>query len=111
MYILGGYINNYVLSVRTKSQTHSQEWSGAEQWNGTTDINPPRFPDSNRSRLAVHGLLELQGEFGSFISVNRETTADMQAFLASPECLGEGPRRIEILEPGGLRTVYLQAAS
>lgn len=28
MYILGGYLNNYVLSVRTKSQTFSQEWSG-----------------------------------------------------------------------------------
>jgi hypothetical protein len=28
MYILGGYFNNYVLSVRTKSQTHSQERSG-----------------------------------------------------------------------------------
>jgi len=44
MYILGGYINNYVLSVRTKSQTQFQEWREAVEL--TTDVNrtprPPR---------------------------------------------------------------------
>lgn len=57
MYILGGYFNNYVLSVRTKSQTHFQEW----RFGGSdgTDVNPSRPPDSNRGSAAVDGLLEL----------------------------------------------------
>ena len=33
MYILGGYFNNYVLSVRAKSQTHRQK----TVWNGGMD--------------------------------------------------------------------------
>ena len=56
MYILGGYFNNYVLSVRTKSQTHFQEW----REESTTDLNRPSDPpDSNRGGVAVDGLLEL----------------------------------------------------
>jgi hypothetical protein len=36
MYILGGYFNNYVLSVRTKPQTHFRVWVGAL----AIDVNP-----------------------------------------------------------------------
>ena len=62
MYILGGYFNNYVLSVRTKSQTHTQERSyWAVEWN-PIDINPLTLTDSNRGGAAVNGLLELQGK-------------------------------------------------
>jgi len=42
MYILGGYFNNYVLSVRTKPQTHFQEWR--EEL--TTDVNRPSDPQT-----------------------------------------------------------------
>lgn len=56
LYILGGYFNNYVLSVRTKSKTHLQEWR--EEW--TADVNRPSDPpDSNRGGVAFDGLLEL----------------------------------------------------
>ena len=56
MYILGGLFDNYVLSVRTKSQTHFREWR--EEW--TTDVNRPSDPpDSNRGGVAFDGLLEL----------------------------------------------------
>lgn len=56
MYILGGYFNNYVLSVRVKSQTLPKERYGMVEW--TTDVKP-RPPDSNRGGAAVDGLLEL----------------------------------------------------
>lgn len=56
MYILGGYFNNYVLSVRVKPQTLPKERYGMVEW--TTDVKP-RPPDSNRGGAAVDGLLEL----------------------------------------------------
>lgn len=72
MYILGGYFNNYVLSVRTKSKTHSQERSrGAAEWN-QPNINPLTLTDSNRGGAAVDGLLELQSKNSAgLISGNR----------------------------------------
>ena len=72
MYILGGYFNNYVLSVRTKSKTHYQEWSDwASEWS-QVDINPSTLTDGNRSSAAFDGLLELQSKHSAgFISGDR----------------------------------------
>ena len=72
MYILGGYFNNYVLSVRTKSQTHSQERSGCVVECNQSNINPSTLIDSNCGGAAVDGLLELQSKHPTgFISGNR----------------------------------------
>ena len=102
MYILGGYFNNYVLSVC--GQISNAIPKRRVEW--TTDVGP-RPPDSNRGGAAVDGLLELQSEFDWFIS-GAVTAIDTRSV---PECLGKGPCRTEILEPGGLRTVCLPVAS
>lgn len=63
MYILGGYFNNYVLSVAYQiSNVFVFPKNGVAGGMERLTLSP-RPPDSNRGRVAFHGLLELQSEF------------------------------------------------